>query len=52
MVRLTEADFSGLNKLELLLLHSNGIHTVPAKTFSDLQALQVRLVLGRGKLMR
>lgn len=41
LVRLTEADFSGLNKLELLLLHSNGIHTVPAKTFSDLQALQV-----------
>lgn len=42
MVRLTETDFSGLNKLELLLLHSNGIHTIPAKTFSDLQALQVR----------
>ncbi|OWK05828.1 IGSF10 [Cervus elaphus hippelaphus] len=41
LVRLTEADFSGLNKLELLMLHSNGIHTIPAKTFSDLQALQV-----------
>ncbi|XP_008519210.2 immunoglobulin superfamily member 10 [Equus przewalskii] len=41
LVRLTETDFSGLNKLELLLLHSNGIHTIPAKTFSDLQALQV-----------
>ncbi|XP_044107539.1 immunoglobulin superfamily member 10 [Neovison vison] len=41
LVRLTETDFSGLNKLELLMLHSNGIHTIPAKTFSDLQALQV-----------
>ncbi|XP_036864144.2 immunoglobulin superfamily member 10 isoform X1 [Manis javanica] len=41
LARLTEMDFSGLNKLELLMLHSNGIHTIPAKTFSDLQALQV-----------
>uniref|UniRef100_A0A8C5K616 Immunoglobulin superfamily member 10 n=1 Tax=Jaculus jaculus TaxID=51337 RepID=A0A8C5K616_JACJA len=41
LARLTLADFRGLNKLELLLLHSNGIHTVPDKTFSDLQALQV-----------
>ncbi|XP_016057226.1 PREDICTED: immunoglobulin superfamily member 10 [Miniopterus natalensis] len=41
LVRLTEADFAGLSKLELLMLHSNGIHTIPAKTFSDLQALQV-----------
>ncbi|XP_036917694.1 immunoglobulin superfamily member 10 [Sturnira hondurensis] len=41
LVRLTETDFSGLNKLELLMLHSNGIHTIPAKTFADLQALQV-----------
>ncbi|XP_054556708.1 immunoglobulin superfamily member 10 [Talpa occidentalis] len=41
LVRLTETDFSGLNKLELLLLHSNGIPTIPAKIFSDLQALQV-----------
>ncbi|XP_021541643.1 immunoglobulin superfamily member 10 [Neomonachus schauinslandi] len=41
LVRLTETDFSGLSKLELLMLHSNGIHTIPAKTFSDLQALLV-----------
>ncbi|KAL2804546.1 immunoglobulin superfamily member 10 isoform 1 precursor [Daubentonia madagascariensis] len=41
LVRLIETDFSGLNKLELLMLHSNSIHTVPDKTFSDLQALQV-----------
>ncbi|XP_004834512.2 immunoglobulin superfamily member 10 [Heterocephalus glaber] len=41
LIRLTETDFSGLNKLELLMLHSNGIHTVADKTFSDLQALQV-----------
>ena len=52
LVRLTETDFSGLNKLELLMLHSNGIHTIPPKTFSDLQALQVRLMWGRGRLMR
>lgn len=41
LVRLTEADFSGLSKLELLMLHSNGIRTIADKTFSDLQALQV-----------
>ncbi|XP_077016894.1 immunoglobulin superfamily member 10 [Tamandua tetradactyla] len=41
LVRLMEMDFSGLNKLELLMLHSNGIHTIPDKTFSDLSALQV-----------
>ncbi|XP_008049462.1 immunoglobulin superfamily member 10 isoform X1 [Carlito syrichta] len=41
LARLIETDFSGLNKLELLMLHSNGIHTIPDKTFSDLQALQV-----------
>ncbi|XP_054441264.1 immunoglobulin superfamily member 10 [Pteronotus mesoamericanus] len=41
LVRLTGTDFLGLNKLELLMLHSNGIHTIPAKAFSDLQALQV-----------
>ncbi|KAM6223889.1 immunoglobulin superfamily member 10 [Rhynchocyon petersi] len=41
LVRLTEKDFSGLNKLELLMLHSNGIPTIPDKVFSDLQALQV-----------
>ncbi|KAK2090513.1 Immunoglobulin super member 10 [Saguinus oedipus] len=40
LVRLTETDFAGLTKLELLMLHSNGIHTLPDKTFSDLQALQ------------
>ncbi|KFO32804.1 Immunoglobulin superfamily member 10 [Fukomys damarensis] len=44
LIRLTETDFSGLNKLELLMLHSNGIHTIADKTFSDLQALQVTLV--------
>ncbi|KAM5291805.1 immunoglobulin superfamily member 10 [Ctenodactylus gundi] len=41
LARLTETDFSGLSKLELLMLHSNGIHTIADKTFSDLQALQV-----------
>uniref|UniRef100_A0A8C9UQ46 Immunoglobulin superfamily member 10 n=1 Tax=Spermophilus dauricus TaxID=99837 RepID=A0A8C9UQ46_SPEDA len=41
LVRLMAMDFSGLSKLELLLLHSNGIHTIADRTFSDLQALQV-----------
>ncbi|XP_067407114.1 immunoglobulin superfamily member 10 [Emydura macquarii macquarii] len=41
LVKLTETDFSGLEKLELLMLHSNEIHTIPDKTFSDLNALQV-----------
>uniref|UniRef100_A0A674I757 Immunoglobulin superfamily member 10 n=1 Tax=Terrapene triunguis TaxID=2587831 RepID=A0A674I757_9SAUR len=41
LVKLTETDFSGLEKLELLMLHSNEIHTIPDKTFTDLNALQV-----------
>ncbi|KAL1777981.1 hypothetical protein HispidOSU_018035 [Sigmodon hispidus] len=41
LARLAETDFSGLSKLELLMLHSNGIHTVADKTFSGLQSLQV-----------
>lgn len=52
LARLTEMDFSGLNKLELLMLHSNGIHTIPAKTFSDLQALQVRTVRVSGSFKK
>uniref|UniRef100_A0A8C6RZD4 Immunoglobulin superfamily member 10 n=1 Tax=Nannospalax galili TaxID=1026970 RepID=A0A8C6RZD4_NANGA len=51
LARLTENDFCGLNKLELLMLHSNGIHTVADKTFSDLQALQV-LKLSYNKLQK
>lgn len=42
LARLAEKDFHGLSKLELLLLHSNGVHTVTDKTFSGLRALQVR----------
>ncbi|XP_019358574.1 PREDICTED: immunoglobulin superfamily member 10, partial [Gavialis gangeticus] len=41
LVKLTETDFSGLEKLELLMLHSNEIHTIPDKTFIDLHSLQV-----------
>uniref|UniRef100_A0A8D2B1F2 Immunoglobulin superfamily member 10 n=1 Tax=Sciurus vulgaris TaxID=55149 RepID=A0A8D2B1F2_SCIVU len=41
LVRLTRADFSGLSKLELLLLHSNRIHTIADGAFSDLRELQV-----------
>ncbi|NXP44921.1 IGS10 protein, partial [Heliornis fulica] len=39
--RLTETDFSGLEKLELLMLHSNEINAIPDKVFSDLRSLQV-----------
>ncbi|XP_077204780.1 immunoglobulin superfamily member 10 isoform X2 [Paroedura picta] len=41
LVKLTETDFSGLDKLELLMLHSNQIHTIPDRTFSDLRSLQI-----------
>ncbi|XP_044288920.1 immunoglobulin superfamily member 10 [Varanus komodoensis] len=41
LVKLTETDFSGLEKLELLMLHSNQIRTIQDRTFSDLHALQV-----------
>ncbi|KAM6127496.1 immunoglobulin superfamily member 10 [Phoenicopterus ruber ruber] len=41
LLRLTETDFSGLEKLELLMLHSNEINTIPDKVFGDLHSLQV-----------
>uniref|UniRef100_A0A8C0BA70 Immunoglobulin superfamily member 10 n=1 Tax=Buteo japonicus TaxID=224669 RepID=A0A8C0BA70_9AVES len=41
LLKLTETDFSGLEKLELLMLHSNEINTIPDKVFSDLCSLQV-----------
>ncbi|XP_009674641.2 immunoglobulin superfamily member 10 [Struthio camelus] len=41
LLKLTETDFSGLEKLELLMLHSNEINTIPNKVFSDLHSLQV-----------
>ncbi|KAK9401224.1 immunoglobulin superfamily member 10 [Crotalus adamanteus] len=41
LVKLTETDFSGLEKLELLMLHSNQIHTIQEKTFSDLHSLKI-----------
>ncbi|XP_020836510.1 immunoglobulin superfamily member 10 [Phascolarctos cinereus] len=41
LIKLTETDFTGLHKLELLMLHSNEIHDIPDKTFTDLHALQV-----------
>ncbi|XP_063022447.1 immunoglobulin superfamily member 10 [Melospiza melodia melodia] len=39
--KLSAADFAGLEKLELLMLHSNEISTVPEKAFRDLRSLQV-----------
>ncbi|XP_053315585.1 immunoglobulin superfamily member 10 [Spea bombifrons] len=39
--RLMEHDFSGLQKLELLMLHSNEIQTIHESTFNDLSSLQV-----------
>ncbi|XP_030072225.1 immunoglobulin superfamily member 10 [Microcaecilia unicolor] len=41
LVKLTESDFSGLTKLELLMLHSNEIRTIHEKSFNDLHSLQV-----------
>ncbi|KAM9231079.1 immunoglobulin superfamily member 10 [Leptosomus discolor] len=41
LLKLTETDFSGLEKLELLMLHSNEINAIPDKAFSDLHSLQV-----------
>ncbi|KAK2538556.1 Igsf10 [Columba guinea] len=41
LLQLTETDFSGLEKLELLMLHSNEINTIPDRVFSDLYSLQV-----------
>lgn len=40
--KLSPTDFAGLEKLELLMLHSNEINTIPEKVFSDLRSLQVR----------
>ncbi|XP_059335602.1 immunoglobulin superfamily member 10 [Ammospiza nelsoni] len=39
--KLSPTDFAGLEKLELLMLHSNEISTVPEKVFRDLRSLQV-----------
>uniref|UniRef100_F7GEA8 Immunoglobulin superfamily member 10 n=1 Tax=Monodelphis domestica TaxID=13616 RepID=F7GEA8_MONDO len=41
LTKLTETDFTGLHKLELLMLHSNEIRVISDKTFTDLYALQV-----------
>ncbi|XP_026155036.1 immunoglobulin superfamily member 10 [Mastacembelus armatus] len=38
---LKEYDLSGLENLELLLLHSNTIHTIEDRAFQDLKSLQV-----------
>ncbi|XP_010395850.4 immunoglobulin superfamily member 10 [Corvus cornix cornix] len=39
--KLSPTDFAGLEKLELLMLHSNEINMIPEKVFSDLRSLQV-----------
>ncbi|XP_069831545.1 immunoglobulin superfamily member 10 [Dendropsophus ebraccatus] len=39
--KLTEGDFTGLKKLELLMLHSNEIQTIHENAFQDLSSLQV-----------
>ncbi|KFO59211.1 Immunoglobulin superfamily member 10, partial [Corvus brachyrhynchos] len=38
--KLSPTDFAGLEKLELLMLHSNEINMIPEKVFSDLRSLQ------------
>lgn len=40
--KLSPTDFAGLEKLELLMLHSNEISVIPERAFSDLRSLQVR----------
>ncbi|KGL75552.1 Immunoglobulin superfamily member 10, partial [Tinamus guttatus] len=40
LLQLTETDFAGLEKLELLMLHSNEISSIPDKAFCDLHSLQ------------
>ncbi|KAL9845276.1 LOW QUALITY PROTEIN: immunoglobulin superfamily member 10-like [Geothlypis trichas] len=39
--KLSPTDFAGLERLELLMLHSNEISSIPEKVFSDLRSLQV-----------
>ncbi|NXD25253.1 IGS10 protein, partial [Spelaeornis formosus] len=39
--KLSPMDFAGLERLELLMLHSNEISMIPEKVFSDLRSLQV-----------
>ncbi|OXB73440.1 UNVERIFIED_CONTAM: hypothetical protein H355_015168, partial [Colinus virginianus] len=41
LLTLTDTDFAGLEKLELLMLHSNEINAIPDKVFRDLRSLQV-----------
>ncbi|XP_031459498.1 immunoglobulin superfamily member 10 isoform X1 [Phasianus colchicus] len=41
LLTLTDTDFAGLEKLELLMLHSNEINAIPEKVFRDLRSLQV-----------
>ncbi|XP_066455872.1 immunoglobulin superfamily member 10 isoform X1 [Eleutherodactylus coqui] len=41
LTKLTENDFTGLKKLELLMLHSNEIQIIHENAFQDLSALQV-----------
>ncbi|KAJ1088240.1 hypothetical protein NDU88_001398 [Pleurodeles waltl] len=41
LIEITENNFSGLNKLELLMLHSNEIQRIHEKAFRDLHSLQV-----------
>ncbi|XP_072200110.1 immunoglobulin superfamily member 10 [Excalfactoria chinensis] len=41
LLTLSDTDFAGLEKLELLMLHSNEINAIPDKVFRDLCSLQV-----------
>ncbi|KAI5093073.1 immunoglobulin superfamily member 10 [Silurus meridionalis] len=50
---LKEHDLSGLESLELLLLHSNTIQTIEDRAFSDLKSLQVlKMTYNRVKELR
>lgn len=42
LTALRENEFSGLENLKLLLLHSNSIHSIEDRSFQDLKSLQVK----------
>ncbi|KAG9270973.1 matrix-remodeling-associated protein 5-like isoform X1 [Astyanax mexicanus] len=58
ITHISEHSFSGLRKLELLMMHGNDIHKIPDGAFQDLLALQVlkmsynkvRVITGRSLL--
>ncbi|NXE95328.1 IGS10 protein, partial [Menura novaehollandiae] len=48
--KLSPTDFAGLEKLELLMLHSNEINMIPEQAFRDLRSLQQVLKMSYNKV--